>query len=131
MRKILVTHERLIMTAGSSFLLTASECAVLIVDPQPGLAFAVQSIDRQRLLNNLIAVAKTAKSFSMPLLVSTSATKVYSGPMFAALREHVGDLVPIERRNMNAWEDAAVKAAVTGTGRKVLLLAGLLTEACV
>ena len=119
------------MTTGSSSLLVPSDCAVLIVDPQPGLAFAVQSMDRQLLLNNLIAVARTARAFSMPLLVSTSATKVFSGPMFAALREHVGDLTPLERRNMNAWEDAAVKAAVTGTGRKVLLLAGLLSEACV
>ena len=117
--------------ATESCLLTPSDCAVLIVDPQPGLAFAVQSVDRQLLLNNLIAVAKTAKAFTLPLLVSTSATKVYSGPMFAALREHIGDVTPLERRNMNAWEDAAVKAAVAGTGRKVILLAGLLTEACV
>jgi len=115
----------------SSTLLVPSDCVVLIVDPQPGLAFAVQSIDRQLLLNNLIAIAKTAKAFSLPLVVSTSASKVYSGPMFAELRQHIADVVPLERRSMNAWEDAAVKAAVTSTGRKALLLAGLLTEACV
>jgi nicotinamidase-related amidase len=121
------------MTASSSpsTLLTPSDCAVLIVDPQPGLAFAVQSLDRQLLLNNLIAVAKTARAFSLPLIVSTSASRIYSGPMFAALREHIADVAPLERKNMNAWEDAAVKAAVLGTGRKVLLVAGLLTEACV
>lgn len=117
--------------ASDSTLLLPQDCAVLIVDPQPGLAFAVQSMDRQLLLSNLIAVAKTARAFSLPLLVSTSATKVYSGPMFAALREHTGDVVPIERKNMNAFEDAAVRSAVAQTGRKVLLLAGLLTEACV
>jgi len=117
--------------SSSSALFAPSDCAVLIVDPQPGLAFAVQSIDRQLLLNNLIAVAKTAKAFSLPLVVSTSASKVYSGPMFAELHQHIADVVPLERKNMNAWEDAAVKAAVVGTGRRTLLLAGLLTEACV
>jgi nicotinamidase-related amidase len=117
--------------ATSSTLLVPSNCAVLIVDPQPGLAFAVQSVDRQLLLNNLIAVAKTAKAFSMPLILSTSASKVYSGPVLAALREHIPDVASLERKSMNAWEDAAVNAAVAGTGRKVLLVAGLLTEACV
>jgi nicotinamidase-related amidase len=112
-------------------LLIPSDGVVLIVDPQPGLAFAVQSLDRQLLLNNLIAVAKTAKAFSLPLIVSTSASKVYSGPVFAALREHIADVAPLERKSMNAWEDAAVRAAVVGSGRKVLLVAGLLTEACV
>ncbi len=112
-------------------LLVPRACVVLIVDPQPGLAFAVQSIDRQLLLNNLLAVVETTKAFAVPLVVTTSASKVYSGPAFASLREHMGDAKQTERRNMNAWEDDATKAAVAATGKKVLLIAGLLTEACV
>ena len=118
------------MPADSS-LIVPDACVALIVDPQPGLAFAVQSIDRQLLLNNLLALVETVNAFAVPQVVTTSATKVYSGPAFSVLREHIGNAVQIERRNMNAWEDEAARTAVVKSGRKVLLIAGLLTEACV
>ncbi|SEL83748.1 Nicotinamidase-related amidase [Roseateles sp. YR242] len=118
------------MTTSTS-LLTPQDCCVLLVDPQPGLAFAVQSTDRQLLLNNLLALGRTASAFSIPLILSTSATKVYSGPTFAVLRQALPDIEPIDRRSMNAWEDDAVRSAVQATGRKTIILAGLLTEACV
>ena len=76
-------------------------------------------------------LAKTAVAFSVPMVVSTSATKVYSGPLIPPLRAVLKDVVPIERRNMNLWEDESAKAAVVATGRRTLIVAGLLTEACV
>ncbi len=78
-----------------------------------------------------MALAKTAVAFSVPVVVSTSATKVYSGPLMPPLRAVLKDVVPIERRNMNLWEDEAAKAAVVATGQRTLVVAGLLTEACV
>lgn len=117
------------MTATS--LLTPQDCAVLIVDAQAGLAFATGSSDRQVVRGNLIALAQTAKAFDVPVVVSTSATKVYSGPLMPPLRAVLPDVVPIERRNMNLWEDEAARAAVVATGRRTLIVAGLLTEACV
>lgn len=107
------------------------DCCLLIVDPQPGLAFAVQSHDRQLLLNGLKALAATAMAFSVPLVVSTSATKVYSGPVIASLRKMLKPEVIVDRRTMNSWEDDNVRRAVESTGRRHLLVAGLLTEACV
>lgn len=117
------------MTATS--LLTPQDCAVLIIDAQAGLAFATGSSDRQVVRGNLIALAQTAKAFDVPVVVSTSATKVYSGPLMPPLRAVLPDVVPIERRNMNLWEDEAARAAVVATGRRTLIVAGLLTEACV
>jgi nicotinamidase-related amidase len=102
-----------------------------LVDEQAGLAFATGSADRQALRNNAVALAKTAVAFSIPVVVSTSASKVYSGPLMPPLRAALPDVTPLERRNMNLWEDEAVRAAVVGTGRKTLVFAGLLTEACV
>ncbi|MDK1491877.1 hypothetical protein QN219_17700 [Sinorhizobium sp. 7-81] len=55
-------------------LLTSTDCALLLVDHQAGLAFAVESIDRQTLLNNTIALTRTASVFGIPIIVSTSAT---------------------------------------------------------
>jgi nicotinamidase-related amidase len=112
-------------------LMRAEDCALVLVDLQAGLAFGVGSEDRQVLLNNAVALARTARVFGIPVVASTSASKVYSGPMMPAVQAAVPDVVPIERRNMNVWEDEHVRAAIEATGRKRLLISGLLTEACV
>jgi nicotinamidase-related amidase len=112
-------------------LLQPSDVALVLIDQQAGLAFGVGSEDRQVLLNNSIALARTAKVFGIPIVASTSATKVYSGPLMPALHAAIPDVVPIERRNMNIWEDDRARSAVEAIGRKRLLISGLLTEACV
>jgi nicotinamidase-related amidase len=112
-------------------LLQPNECALLMVDYQAGLAFGVESASRQVVLHNAIALARTAGVFKIPVVVSTSASKVYSGPLFPSLQAVLPDIKSIERRSMNAWEDDTVRSAVLAIGRKRLLVAGLLTEACV
>jgi nicotinamidase-related amidase len=112
-------------------LLQPSECALVLVDFQAGLAFGVGSVDRQTLLGNAEALAKTAVAFGVPVVVSTSASKVYSGPLLPALQAALPAVKVIERRNMNLWEDDAARKAVLETSRPRLLIAGMLTEACV
>lgn len=112
-------------------LLEPQDCALLLIDQQAGLAFGVGSIDRQGLLNNVVALAKTAAAFRIPVIASTSATKVYSGPVMPAVRSVIPDVEVFERRSMNLWEDDAARAAVEASGRRRLLVSGLLTEACV
>lgn len=114
------------MTATT--LLTPADCAVILVDEQAGLAFATGSADRQILRSNAVALARTARAFDIPIVVSTSASKVYSGPLMPPLRAVLPDITPIERRNMNLWEDETVREAVVATGRRTLIIAGLLTE---
>ena len=84
-------------------LLDPSNCGLVLIDQQAGLAFGVGSEDRQVLLNNAVALARTARVFGLPVVASTSATKVYSGSMMPALHAALPDVVPIERRNMNIW----------------------------
>jgi len=112
-------------------LILPTDCAVVFADQQAGLAFAVQSMDRQTLLNNSIALAHVAKAFALPVVASTSASKVYSGPLMPALQAALPDVVAIERRSMNVWEDEAARSAIQATGRRRLLVSGLLTEGCV
>jgi nicotinamidase-related amidase len=119
------------MPADANPLLTPETTALLLVDQQAGLAFGVSSIDRQTLLNNTIALARTAVVFKLPVVVSTSASKVYSGPLMPAVAQVLPGVQPIERRNMNLWEDETARKAVSDTGRRRLLVSGLLTEACV
>jgi nicotinamidase-related amidase len=112
-------------------LLTPQNCALVLLDQQAGLQFAVQSMDRQTLLNNSVALLESAQAFSLPIVVSTSASKVYSGPLLPDLQALIPDHPVLERRNMNAWEDQAVHDAIIATGRKKLIFSGMLTEACI
>jgi nicotinamidase-related amidase len=112
-------------------LLEAAQCALLLIDQQAGLAFGVGSSDRQVLLNNTVALARTAGVFQVPVIVSTSASKVYSGPLMPPIQAVLPGVQSIERRNMNIWEDDSVREAVLKTQRRRLLVSGLLTEACV
>jgi nicotinamidase-related amidase len=110
---------------------TPSDCVLALIDQQAGLAFGVGSIDRQALLNNVVALARVAKVFDIPVVVSTSASKVYSGPLMPTIQAAIPQATAIERRNMNIWEDDAARGAILKTGRRRLIVSGLLTEACV
>jgi nicotinamidase-related amidase len=112
-------------------LLQPADCALLLVDFQAGLGFGVESIGRQELLNNAVALAKTAIAFKVPVVASTSASHVYSGSMVPAILAALPAVKPIERRSMNVWEDENARAAVLATQRRRLLVAGMLTEACI
>ncbi|WP_343729448.1 hydrolase [Duganella sp.] len=112
-------------------LLTPHNCALVLLDQQAGLQFGVQSMDRQTLLNNSVALMETALAFALPMVISTSASKVYSGPLLPDLHALAPDHPVLERRNMNAWEDDAVRAAIEASGRKKLIFSGMLTEACI
>jgi nicotinamidase-related amidase len=81
------------MSAISS-LLRPEDCALVLVDLQAGLVSGVGSEDRQVLLNNAVALARTARVFGIPVVASTSATKVYSGPMMPAVQTALPGVVP-------------------------------------
>ncbi|AEU36498.1 hydrolase [Granulicella mallensis] len=117
--------------SGIESLLKPEECALLLVDFQAGLAFGVESISRQAIVDNAVALARTAVVFEIPIVVSTSASKVYSGPLLPPLQAVLPDVKSIERRNMNVWEDETAHSAIVATNRRRLIVAGLLTEACV
>jgi nicotinamidase-related amidase len=119
---------------GSETLLKPSECVVLLVDMQAGLlAWAsAQSLCLARFSSTMPSrLQKTAAAFGVPVIATTSASKVYSGPLFPQIQSALPTLKVIERRNMNAWEDDTAREAVQVTVRKRLLVAGLLTQACV
>ena len=116
---------------GTQTLLQPSQCVLVLVDFQAGLAFGVESMARQVLLGNAVSLARTAVVFGVPVVVSTSASRVYSGPLLPSLQNVLPSVTAIERRNMNLWEDDAAREAILVTNRKRVIVAGLLTEACV
>ncbi len=111
-------------------LLTPQNCAVLLIDYQPQMIFGVANIDRQTMLNNVLMLAKAAKLFRVPVILTSVETKGFSGNTWPALLDVFPEHEPIERTTMNCWENADVLDAVKTTGRKNLVMAALWTEAC-
>jgi nicotinamidase-related amidase len=118
------------MTTGNLELLTPANSTVIFIDHQPQMAFGVTSIDRQLLLNNTVALAKSAKAFNVPVVLTTVETKSFSGAMWPQLLDLFPGQTPIERTTMNAWEDANFRAEIERLGRKKLVIAALWTEVC-
>lgn len=118
------------MTTGNLELLTPANSTVIFIDHQPQMAFGVTSIDRQLLLNNTVALAKSAKTFNVPVVLTTVETKSFSGAMWPQLLDLFPGQTPIERTTMNAWEDANFRAEIERLGRKKLVIAALWTEVC-
>lgn len=112
-------------------LLDPKNCAVVMIDFQPQMAFAVRSIDGQTLINNAEGLAKSAKIFNVPTILTSVAEKSFSGPFFPQIKKVYPGQEIIDRTTMNCWEDQRVVDAVKKTGRKKLVLAGLWTEVCI
>lgn len=112
-------------------LLNPENCVVLLIDYEPQMAFAVKNIDGRLLVNNAVGLAKAAKVFNIPTVVTTVAAKTFSGPIFQELKDTLPNAPIIDRTSINAWEDKNFTAAVKKTGRKKLVFGGLWTELCV
>ncbi|HVH34893.1 MAG TPA: hydrolase [Tahibacter sp.] len=111
-------------------LLNPTNSALILIDHQPQMSFGVQSIDRQTLKNNTVALAKTAKAFCVPTVLTSVETESFSGYIWPELLAVFPDHTPVERSSMNSWEDDKLVAAVKATGRKKLIMAALWTEVC-
>ncbi|KUO17573.1 hydrolase [Streptomyces dysideae] len=120
-----------VTAAPSPDLLTQDNCAVLFVDHQPQMFFGVGSGDRTAIINSVVGLARSAKTFDVPVVLSTVAAESFSGPIMPQLAEVFPEQKIIDRTTMNAWEDLAFVEAVKATGRKKLVIAGLWTEVCV
>jgi nicotinamidase-related amidase len=112
-------------------LLTPDNCVVTLIDLQPQMLFGVSNFDRQAIINNNVALAKAARVFDVPVVLSTVETKGFSGNMWPQILAVFPKQTPIERTTMNSWDDQNFVAAVQKSGRKKIVLSGLWTETCV
>jgi len=112
-------------------LLTPGESVVALIDYQPQMFFGVGSHERHMVLNNAVALAKAARLFDVPVILTTVAAKTFSGALLPEIQDVFPDQIPFDRTTMNSWEDKRFNAAVTGYGRKKIVIAGLWTEVCV
>jgi nicotinamidase-related amidase len=110
--------------------LTPENCQLIFIDHQPQMAFGVQSIDRQTLKNNTVALAKAAKIFGIPTTITTVETESFSGYTYPELLAVFPETPLLERTSMNSWDDQKVRDALRNNGQKKVIVSGLWTEVC-
>jgi len=112
-------------------LYTPQDCALVFIDHQPQMTFGVANIDRAMLINNVVLLAKVAREFGVPAILTGVETEAFSGYLWPQLLDVFSGQAVIERSSMNAWDDAGFRQAIEATGKKNILLTGLWTEVCV
>lgn len=112
--------------------LDKDNAAVLLVDHQTGLLSLVRDIDPDKFKNNVLALAAAAKYFNLPTILTTSFEQGPNGPLVPELKELFPDAPYIARPGqINAWDNEDFVKAVKATGKKQLIIAGVVTEVCV
>jgi nicotinamidase-related amidase len=111
-------------------ILTPRNSQLIFIDQQPQMAFGVQSIDRQTLKNNVVALAKAGKAFGIPTTITTVETESFSGHTYPELLDVFPDTPLLERTSMNSWDDQKVRDALAANGRRKVVVSGLWTEVC-
>jgi nicotinamidase-related amidase len=112
-------------------MLTPQNSAIALIDHQPAMYQGVQSHDRLATFNNVQAIAKAAKLFGIPTVISTVAKDTFSGPFMPEVTALFPDHEIIDRTSINSWLDPNFQKAIHALGRKKIVISGLWTEACV
>jgi nicotinamidase-related amidase len=112
--------------------LTIENSALVLIDHQPAVALAVNSIDHGLLINNVAALSRVAKQLGVPTVLTT--VGAYGSALVDPIFKEISDAFPeqtvIDRPSSHAWSHPDVRAAVEATGRRKLVMAGLVTEVC-
>src|SRR5256886_653700 len=114
---------------GLNALLTPAESVLILIDHQPFQFANLHSHEPMMIVNNVIGLAKAAKIFNVPTILTT-VVEDRGGKLIKGLQAVFPDQKPIDRTFINTWEDARVVDAVKRTGRKKLIMAALWTEIC-
>ncbi|MFI9593766.1 hydrolase [Nonomuraea sp. NPDC052265] len=115
---------------GLEALSTPDSAVLLLIDHQGAQFAGLQSHDATNVINNTLALAKAAKLFGIPTILTTVVAD-RGGHLLRQLQDVFPDQQPIDRTTQNSWEDPRVVEAVAATGRKDLVIAGLYTDICV
>ena len=111
-------------------LLTPANSALVVIDYQPLQLQVMSSMDREVLVDNIVSVARLARTYDLPVVLSTVNAADGQGNTLPEIKAALPDTPEIDRTTMNAWEDVEFRQAVEATGRKKLIMTALWTEIC-
>lgn len=112
-------------------LYTPQDSALVFIDMQPQMLFGVGNMDRAALINNVTLLAKVAKEFDVPVVLTAVETESFSGYVWPQLLDVFPGQQVVERSSMNSWDDSGFRKGIEATGRKNIIMTGLWTEVCV
>jgi nicotinamidase-related amidase len=118
-----------ITKVGLEALLTPDNCALVLIDHQPFQLANVNSHEPTMVINNVTALAKTAKAFDVPTILTT-VNEQRGGRILKTVQDVFPNQKTIDRTFINAWEDGRVVEAVKKTGRRKVVFAALWSEMC-
>jgi nicotinamidase-related amidase len=124
-KEVLINHMILQSIHGR---LTPTNCAIILMDYQPQFALSINSADADILIHNGISLAKIAKTFSIPTLLTTTGQSSFGGPVVSGLQKIFPDQEPFDRTTLSLFQDTRVLAALEKIGRNKLVIAGLWTD---
>jgi len=136
-KTILLTAVVFLSLAGfaqkpSPELLSPTNHTLVMIDHEGQMAFATKNIAMELLRNNVGLVVGASKIFKIPTVITTVAEKSFSGPVFPEILEAYPDKTTyIDRTSMNTWEDVNAHKAITGKGKKKIVVGGLWTSVCI
>src|SRR5438876_8184698 len=110
--------------------LTPQNAALVVIDYQPSQLQTVASMERDVLVDNIVSVARLAKTFELPVVLSTVNVANGQGPTIPELKTVLPSSAEIDRSEINSWENVEFRRAVEGTGRKKLIMTALWTDVC-
>ena len=126
-----MTSPQTARDAVKDHLLTPQNAALVVIDYQPIQVSSIQSHDRHVLVAKIVMVARIAKLFDLPVVLSTvNVSNGRNKPTITRITDVLTNVTPIDRTSMNSWEDAEFVNAVNATKRKKLIMTALWTEVC-
>jgi nicotinamidase-related amidase len=112
--------------------LNLNDTAILLVDHQVGLQALVKDFDTVGFQNNVLALASIGKELDIPVVITASVPEGANGPLMPEILEMFPDVDVVSRHGeVNSWDNPEFRAAVKKTGRKQLIIAGIVTDVCV
>ena len=116
---------------ANDHLLSPANSALILIDYQPGLVGGTHSINRDILINNVVAMAKAAQLFDLPVVLSTVGVAAgYQEDTVTELAAVLSGVPTIDRKTVDAWDTPQFRDAVEATGRKKMIMGALWTEVC-
>ncbi|ANW25449.1 isochorismatase family protein [Vibrio coralliilyticus] len=118
------------MTTKYSEFLTADNSVLAMIDHQTGLMVGLGDEHPTVLKNNIVGLTRTAKAIGLPSVVTASLPEGPNGPVMPEITQVLGDEVIEREGQINAWDSLAFKQAIEKTGRKKIIMAGIVTDVC-
>ncbi|WP_085297639.1 isochorismatase family protein [Cognaticolwellia mytili] len=110
--------------------LTVDNAVLAMIDHQTGLLVSCRDQDPHLMTENIKGLCNMAKTVDMPTIITASMPDGPNGPIMPEITDILGDTIIERAGEINAWKSPEFKQAIEATGRKKIIMAGIVTDVC-